>query len=217
MFNNKEISEEKLALELDLDYIRMRKNQNIKQAKICGRLADNEISKALPLYAISPEDLLIEKERLASIVRFLSFVKSTIGSIPFQIFVEFVIFKESQSSLAEKYHCSRSGISMSIWRSRLKVYEALELLPSKKVLLQECYDSLVYSSPIIEHDKSSKIGFVFESLRSVCVDSYWRVNPKTKKKRFVCKTRCMLPEYINNPDVVCTLCKKCSRKNSPST
>lgn len=212
-FNKKLISEKTLAQELEMDIMRIEKNQQVQNAKVCGRIVDAEINKSNNLYSFSPEELLINKECYKSIIDFLLFVKSIIGSIPFQILLEFVVFKVTQKELAEKYHYSRGGIASSIYWSRLKVSKALELYPSKLVLLEDCYTSLTYFSFGFSNFKSAKIGFTFENLKAVCVDSFLRINKKTGKRKYVYKTKCMIPEYINSPNTVCTLCKDCTRKD----
>lgn len=210
-YNHKLISDKVLSEALESDFMRLERNQMVKQAKVFNRLIDNELTISNMPYAKSPEEIVVDSERYRDIVDFLLFLRIILGDIRFEIFISFVLFHVPQKELAIKYHYSRGGIASLVYFSKLKIQSALEQFPSKKVVFDNFYDALVYYVPPPESGNSSKVGFVFESLKQTTCESYWKENKKTHRKKYVVKKKCMIPEYIGE-GTICTLCLHCSRK-----
>ena len=217
MYNNHLLSEEDLSAELEADLFRLERNQMVKQVKIYNRIVSKELSSSNISYVESPEEILIEKEKGNDVTLCLLFIRYILGKKPFEIFFENVVCKVPQKVLAERYHYSRGGIASLIYYSRLKIQNALEKYPSKKKMFSECYESLNYHYPSTYASSSSKVGFLFEAFKAVCIYTGWHYSKKSKRKIFSSKTMCMIPEYLEGAcghrKFVCPLCVKCSRKD----
>lgn len=217
-YEKKKVSLSRVKEALDFDFWKTEYNQGVKQTKLVDRIVDREIGSSNLSFAKSPEDILIERERFSDIIKCLELIRSILGDKAFFILFENSVFGTPQVLLMKKYHYSKSGLSLLISRSKLKIVDFFDKYPSYKPLYRDCFESLVYKGVNIDRaSKSIGVGFLFEHLKNVGYDGEWKTSKKTGVKRFVVKSKCMIPEYLEETsgcsDIICPICAKCKRRN----
>lgn len=176
-------------------------------------LIDSYIEKM----SVTPEDVLLEKERIESISELIDIIKQQLTNKEFDILWSSIIDGETHDSIAARYDISRVAITQQLKRTYSKCQKIILSLPNGddyKELLQDRESILTAGAP-------ESRGYPHEFLQEVNIGGEFKTSKSGRRKYISCE-QCQLPEYFQacfgDKETKCTLCTNefdentCSRK-----
>jgi len=179
-----------------------------KQAKYLEKM---DIVDMLDQYSKTPEEVVLEKEKIEEIEGLLKEIKGILTTDEFDILWMSAVDGISQENIAKKYNTYHQDISRKCESITQKCAKYLE---NRRTFIEDIF--IPPQSKLTAHSPTVR-GYPFEMLQLVSVEGHWRVNQKGHRI-YVSKTACLIPEYIGS-GVVCNLCiddmgeSKCTRKD----
>lgn len=152
--------------------------------------------------SVTPEEIVLEKERMESIVDLVNLLKKNLSEKAFDILWLSVVEGWTQEKIAGKYGTYQQNISRIIEKTQKT---CVSLLPNPTIV-QELFREP--QSILVAHTPESA-GYPHEFLQDVNNGGEWKSCGRSGK-RWVTKSICRLPEYFqesfNSSSVVCPLC-----------
>lgn len=156
----------------------------------------------------TPEDILLEKERLSEITKLMAFIKDQLSEKAFDVLWLYTVEGWTQEKIADKYKVTQSAIAHYIKKISKKLQQILinsSFNPiNTKELFQQPQSKLEAHSPEI-------MGWTHEFLQEVSIEGQWKYL-KNGRKVYESKTRCMIPEYFEDcfyqgtAKIFCSIC-----------
>jgi len=202
--NSKKISKKHTIQRLKFLDWREEVDQKRTEAILVNKIIDDYINE----YADSPEDLVIEAERIQEIQNLFNEIKEFLSPEEFDIIYKYAVLGYSQEKIAELYNTYKMDISRKCETITQKCYKYLKNPIISRDIFIPPQSKLTAHSPTVR-------GYPFEMLQQVSQEGHWRTNQRGHNI-YVSKTVCKIPEYVKSK---CTLCiddmgvSKCSRKD----
>lgn len=152
--------------------------------------------------SVTPEEVLLEKERVETIIDFVIILKKKLSGKAFDILWLSAVEGWTHGEIAEKYGRERSTITKFLGKTQKK---CTKLFPYGTIV-QELFRE---PQSILEARSPESAGYPHEFLQDVNNGGEWK-NCGRSGKRWVTKSICRLPEYFqesfNSSSVACPLC-----------
>lgn len=180
------------------------------------RLRNKLINQNIPYGVKTPEEIVLENERMDEILHFFGWLRKVIGDKDWQVLCWYVVDGWSQKRIAEELDVNFRTVSDRLKRIYKKIQRYTEFSPVSSVYIE---GSLQPPESRKEADSPDTMGYPFEFLQKVNKGGHWYIR-KDGRKTFVSQAVCLIPEYLgqsyNGENTWCTLCmndttNKCKR------
>ncbi|WP_371380732.1 RNA polymerase sigma factor [Sporomusa aerivorans] len=168
----------------------------------------------LVMTAVTPEDVLLEKERMEEIAELLQLIKRNLSEKQFDILWLYSVEGWTQEEIAKKYETYHMKIS----RALKKTHEICAKIILDPTIVQELFRD---PQSKLEAHSPETAGYPYEMLQECNNGGEWK-NCGRSGKRWVSKSICRIPEYLQDSfgdlSTTCGLCttdegdNKCARK-----
>lgn len=180
--------------------------QSKKQTRIKNKLID-----FVRTTGKSPEDIVLEQERLNNIIKLIKRIKKHLGD-DYRIFHMIIIQGFKQSYVAKRTGLSQSEISRIYNKSLNKVRDKFKNIAGS-LLYQDYIDALTpYSSVREASEAKTKIRYPSEFLSNLSVGG------RKGKRVWINHTKCATLDYLDDcfkdNRTCCTYCEKCKNKKA---
>lgn len=207
----------KISLDTAKKYIEL--EAHTEEAKLFSKqakLLDNiDIYSLIDKYSITPEDVVLEEEKISEISSVLKEIQEILTPMEFDILWLKSVEGYSQAKIADRYNTYQRDISRKLEEITAK---CLDNFKDRLVIIREIFVSP--QSKLTAHAPTVR-GYPHELLQQVSVEGHWRKNRKGINT-YISKNECRIPEYLqssyNGENCWCTLCaddlndfSKCSR------
>lgn len=155
----------------------------------------------------NPEEILLERERLAELVDLWAAVEEVLTPRQLEIFMMFIECQENCAEVGRELGVTQQAVFKTIQGIRKKIQKHLG------DMLNEYREVLLPPQSLKEATKPMGVGYIFEKEMKMPVESSWQT--KYGRKIFYTKEICHMPEYLANTNSysICTICEeKCTRK-----
>lgn len=215
---------ERLQDELNFQLWREEANQGKKNtlllSKIKSRAYNDSIGKNIEI--LTPEEVLLEKERMSEILQMLKQVREIIGDRNFEILCMYVVENKKQKHIAKYFKIAQPRVATILSNICRKVKECKEKFPQYETIL--CKDNLLPEQSTLEAEPPETKGYPFEFLQRISLDGKWQKSVKRvyimdkcvakfDVENFVSQETCLLPIYFEkafgDDKTICNICDKC--------
>jgi predicted DNA-binding protein YlxM (UPF0122 family) len=178
--------------------------QNEKQMKVVDKMIDGHTYP----YGVTPEEVVLEKERKREIMEFLAKLSSVLTDKQRKVLWLYAVEGNRPSDVASMLEISKPDFS----NIKVRIKTIAERM-SRKAQFRE---HLLPAQSVLEPHKPESCGLPFEFLMSQ--NDGGRTGRKYGRKVYISKEKCLIPEYFEqcfgkNHKVTCSLCEKCSRRD----
>lgn len=184
------------------------KDQNNRNLLTSERIKLCKMSS--PIENLTPEEILIERERCNDVLDMLKLARRIIGDRDYQILCRYVIDNATQETIAKEFSLTQSTISTILDNICVRISDA-----SKKYSYDMLKETIIAPQSVLEAHACETRGYPYEFLQDVNVGGMWKTTARTNKQKFVSQNRCMLPEYFEqsfkDSNTVCNICENCDR------
>jgi|GEM_PF-5269733 len=160
------------------------------------------IGECLEKLSVTPEDILVEQERLEEIIQLVLFIKNTLSEKEFDILWLSTVEGWTQDKIAKKYNTYQKNISRILKKTQKCCLRLLSNPTILSSLFREPQSKLEAHSP-------ESIGYPYEFLQDINDGGEWK-NCGRSGKKYYTKSKCALPEYFEgafgDSTTVCSLC-----------
>jgi len=164
------------------------------------------IGECLEKLSVTPEDILVEQERLEEILQLVLFIKNTLSEKEFDILWLYAVEGWTYERIGEKYSIKKAAICRYLKRIFKKVNKHVNFSYFNPTILSSLFREP--QSKLEAHSPES-IGYPYEFLQNINDGGEWK-NCGRSGKKYYTKSKCALPEYFEgafgDSTTVCSLC-----------
>lgn len=205
-YNHGLVSDERIIVEMERLAEQEDFSSDIRQLRVADRIAETVVDTT----ALSPEEIVLEKEKVCEILQFADTLRQYIGDRQWMILSMYIVEKMSYQRIADQLGVTKQAVQQQAKRSVAKAFEYLEC--------DQEYIKDLFRLPQsqLEADSPTCLGYPYEFLMNVSAEGKWKVS-RSGRKYYDSVNVCKLPEYFEvafgDSKTVCNICKKCKRRD----
>ena len=164
------------------------------------------------MYAITPEESVLNDEKNCEILEFLEWVNLIVGDRDYQILYWSTVDGLSMRAIGKRLEISAPAVYTKLRRIHGKIQKYIDLSP---IPAANIIGHLQSPQSIKEAGAPQSKGYPHEFLQNVSINGRWHTSARGRK-RYIAKSICRIPEYFeqcfgdNNTMCVLECSKKCS-------